>query len=357
MKSQTATATVVPSRKLVCCAVQEEEYCFDLSDVSSITRAHQIVPCTDQEEGLSVGVPIGQRELIGLIGWIGTQQTKLPVYDLAQRLQPGSQPTPETAREGFVVVLKTSPSYAVRVDRITGNIALPLTQVTALPPIVVAKPEACFKDIAQVAEKWILCLDVNRLRPGTRECFRPATVPSLTTEATCFASHAEKKRCPASPQILIFLSATQLEASADTMPLFFGLSIMQSQEVVKLTKIIPVPNAPSYVYGIINWHNLPVPIIDLKARLGLTTTIAQPHLLDPQSRLLIVRAAQSAGLLGIPVTPEIKTFRLPIPYQPLQQPLALATDLVKGVFELGKLPFVIPDLDAILTRNFALKLK
>lgn len=351
MKSQTATAALVPSRKLVCCAVQGEEYCFDLSDVYSITRAHQIVPCTDQEEG-SVGVPTGQTELIG---WVGTQETKLPVYDLAQRLQLVSEPTPETARNGFVVVLKTSPAYAVRVDRITGNIALPPTQVTALPPIVVAAPDACFKDIAQVEEKWILCLDANRLRPGGGEFPWPATVPTLTTDAARFVSHAEKKSRPASPQVLIFLPATQLEASADPTPLFFGLSIMQSQEVVKLTKIIPVPNAPPYVYGIINWRNLLVPIIDLKARLGLTTTPAQP--IDPQSRLLIVRASQSANLLGIPVTPEIKTFRLPIPYQPLQQPLALATDLVKGVFELGKLPLVIPDLDAILTQNFAPRLK
>ena len=100
-------------------------------------------------------------------------------------------------------------------------------------------------------------------------------------------------------------------------------------------------------------RNMPVPIIDLKARLGLTTTPANPKLIDPNSRLLIARAPYQTEPIGLLVHPQVKTFRLPIPYQALQQPLALASDLVKGVFDLEGTPFVIPDLDAMLTRNFA----
>ena len=350
MKSPNATAATIPPRKLICCAVQGEEYCFDLSDVHSITRAHHITPYPQQEGGSPALAPLG---------WVATQQDKLPVYDLAQRLQLAPQPAPQAAHDGFVVALKTNQPYALRVDRITGNIDLPATQMAALPPIVEVGGDPLFKGIAQLNEKWLLCADVNRLQPqgsvshteaspaimGISPTPRPGTshVVALTSEK---AHHA-------APQVLIFLPATSLEPSEDAVPLVFGLSLKQLQEVTKLTNIISVPKAPSYVLGIINWRNLPVPIIDLAARLGLTATPAKPKLIDPQSRLLIARAPQQAGLMGILVKPQVKTFRLPIPYQALQQPLALAADLVKGVFELEGTPFVIPDLDAMLTRNFA----
>ncbi len=346
MKSSTATATAIPPRKLICCAVQDEEYCFDLSDVRSITRAKHIAPYTDQENGLPAPAPLG---------WVRAQQDKLPVYDLAQRLRLAPQPTPQAAHDGFVVVLKTNQLYALRVDRITGNIDLPAMQMMALPPIVMAGRDPLFKGIAQLDEKWLLCADANRLHPPgafARTAFSQPVTGAAPVAPRPVAPAAGKTR-QASPQVLIFLPATSGAPHEEEMPLVFGLSIMQLQEVTRLTKIIEVPQSPPYVLGLINWRNLPIPIIDLKVRLGLTTTPVNPQMIDPQSRLLITRASQHAGMIGVLVTPQIKTFRLPIPYQALQEPLAVASDLVKGVFELEGTPFVIPDLEAMLTRNFA----
>lgn len=345
MKSPNATFVTPQQRRLVCCAVQEEEYCFDLSDVRSIMRANQMALPSDQEPHSAIGAPLG---------WVAAQQDRLPVYDLAHRLALAPRPDPQTSHEGFILLLKAAPSFAVRVDRITGSIALAQAQMTALPPIVAAGTDPLFQSIAQLEEKWLLCADVARLQPHTASADRPVSAVSVVPPvAVARVNNVEPPRKQAAAQVLIFLPATTSEAGGEVVPLVFGLSITQVQQVTKLTKIISVPHAPPYVLGIINWRNRPVPIIDLKARLGLSATSANPKLIDPNSRLLIARAPHQPEPIGFLVNPQIKTFRLPIPYQALQQPLALAPDLVKGVFDLEGTPFVIPDLDAMLTRNFA----
>ena len=309
-------ATSATQRRLICCAVQEEEYCFDLSDVRSITRANQIAPASDQESNSAAAAPLG---------WVAAQQDSLPVYDLAQRLALAPPPDAQTSLDGFVVLLNAAQPFALRVDRITGSLDIAHSQMAALPPIVAAGTDPLFKGIAQLEEKWLLCADVAGLQPQTA----PAPVSSAIASppmVVARAAKAEQTRKHAAAQVLIFLPATTLEPGEEDTPLVFGLSITQVHQVTKLTKIIAVPHAPPYVFGITNWRNMPVPIIDLKARLGLTTTPANPKLIDPNSRLLIARAPHQPEPIGLLVNPQVKTFRLPIPYQPLQQPLALASD-------------------------------
>ncbi len=353
MKSSDVTFTTTQQRRLVCCAVQDEEYCFDLSEVRSITRANQMAPHASPES-MSADPQLG---------WVAAQQDKLPVYDLAHRLQLAPKPDAQTSLDGFIVLLKANQPFALRVDRITGSVDIPCPQFVKLPPMVAAGTDPIFKGIAQLEEKWLLCADANQLRPRSNatsvEAVRslPEIVSSsdaIPTRTTETRSSAILRKTPS--RVLIFLPAAMLGQDEEAPPIAFGLSITQVQQVTKLTKIIPVPNAPSYVFGIINWRNLPVPVIDLKVRLGIHTTPANPKSIDPNSRLLIARGPQQTEPIGFLVTPQVKTFHLPIPYQPLQQPLTLESSFVKGIFDLEGTPFVIPDLDAILTSPIAPRL-
>lgn len=67
---------------------------------------------------------------------------------------------------------------------------------------------------------------------------------------------------------------------------FYGINVMQVQEVLRLTEIAPVPGAPSYVLGIINLRGSVVTVIDTRARFGLVTKEA-----DESSRIIIVEVA------------------------------------------------------------------
>lgn len=64
---------------------------------------------------------------------------------------------------------------------------------------------------------------------------------------------------------------------------FYGINVMQVQEVLRLTEIAPVPGAPPYVLGIINLRGSVVTVIDTRARFGLVTKEA-----DESSRIIIV---------------------------------------------------------------------
>jgi purine-binding chemotaxis protein CheW len=67
---------------------------------------------------------------------------------------------------------------------------------------------------------------------------------------------------------------------------FYGINVMQVQEVLRLTEIAPVPGAPSYVLGIINLRGNVVTVIDTRARFGLNPT--EP---TDNSRIIIVEVS------------------------------------------------------------------
>jgi purine-binding chemotaxis protein CheW len=67
-------------------------------------------------------------------------------------------------------------------------------------------------------------------------------------------------------QFITFRSGTQ-EFAAD---------IMAIREIRGWTETTPLPHAPHYVRGVINLRGVVLPVVDLKARLGLGTTDANP---------------------------------------------------------------------------------
>lgn len=339
MKSPTAaTQRRTATQKLVCYAVQEKEFCVALSEVRSLTRAHQLMPASVYQTD---GMPPP-------LGWITLQQEPVPVYDLAARLQLAPLPDAAAAREGFLIALKTTPTLALRVDRIMGSVELPNAQLLALPPIATAGTEALFQGIAEVNEKWVLCANAQRLHPAPAARSQ-STITDLTTVAPSFSVTAQiaGAQRKAAPQVLLFSVPSAAETS-----LVFGLSLAQVQEVTAPLPILPVPYAPPYVLGITNWRGVPVPIVDLEMRLGLTTTPTAPAALLAQSRLLVACGPEQRGLLGVLVQSQVKTLRLPIAYTTLTQPLTLLPEFIKGAFAWEEKPLVIPDVDAILLSHF-----
>lgn len=49
----------------------------------------------------------------------------------------------------------------------------------------------------------------------------------------------------------------------------FGIDILQVQEIKGLSRITPIPNTPPHIQGVINLRGTVVPVLDLRAKLGL----------------------------------------------------------------------------------------
>jgi len=73
----------------------------------------------------------------------------------------------------------------------------------------------------------------------------------------------------------------------------YGINVLQVQEVLRYTEIVPVPGAPDFVIGIINLRGNVVTVIDTRKCFGLA-----PHAPDDATRIVIIESGkQVAGLL------------------------------------------------------------
>ncbi len=74
----------------------------------------------------------------------------------------------------------------------------------------------------------------------------------------------------------------------------YGINVTQTQEVLRITEIAPVPGSPPFVLGIINLRGNVVTVIDMRLRLGLPAKE-----IDDDSRIVILEGEDDeiAGIL------------------------------------------------------------
>ncbi|RYG03215.1 MAG: chemotaxis protein CheW [Caulobacteraceae bacterium] len=72
----------------------------------------------------------------------------------------------------------------------------------------------------------------------------------------------------------------------------FCVDIMQVREIRGWTVATPLPRTPSYMKGVINLRGAVLPIVDLGARLGLTTS-------EPSARHVIMVVTVGGRTLGL----------------------------------------------------------
>ena len=101
----------------------------------------------------------------------------------------------------------------------------------------------------------------------------------------------------------------------------YGIPALRTREIIRLTKITPVPDMPAHVRGVINLRGRIIPVVDLRTRFGLTegatnerTCIVVVHLnLEARGQIamgLVVDAVEEVANLvagDIEPTPDFAT--------------------------------------------------
>jgi len=73
----------------------------------------------------------------------------------------------------------------------------------------------------------------------------------------------------------------------------YGVSILQVQEIKRITEITRVPHTPEYIKGVINLRGSVLPVIDLKKRLNLPAQVS-----TEDARIIIVKVKEiSVGMI------------------------------------------------------------
>jgi purine-binding chemotaxis protein CheW len=123
----------------------------------------------------------------------------------------------------------------------------------------------------------------------------------------------------------------------------FGVDILRVQEINRMLDVTRVPNAPTYVDGVINLRGKVIPIVDLRQRLGMER---KNH--DKNTRIIVVEL--SGKTLGFVVDGVREVLRIPrsVTEPPPQLVGGVREEYITAVGKLDDRLLILLDLDKIL---------
>ncbi|MGO9014793.1 MAG: chemotaxis protein CheW [Dissulfurispiraceae bacterium] len=126
----------------------------------------------------------------------------------------------------------------------------------------------------------------------------------------------------------------------------YAVDILKVQEINRMKEITRVPNAPSYVEGVINLRGKVMPVIDLRKKFGLDSKEN-----DAQSRIMIIDV--QGMTVGLVVDAVSEVLRIPSDIvDPTPQVAAEAgTEFITGIAKLEDRLIILLDMDRLIGKT------
>lgn len=124
----------------------------------------------------------------------------------------------------------------------------------------------------------------------------------------------------------------------------FAVDIHQVREVLKMSRVTPLPQSAHYIEGVINLRGEVIPVVDLRKRFELPVGVR-----NEQTRIIIVEIQNSnVGLIVDSVTEVLRLSSSAIQPPPARV-AGTRTDLIKGVGKVSDRLLIVLNLEKILT--------
>jgi purine-binding chemotaxis protein CheW len=124
----------------------------------------------------------------------------------------------------------------------------------------------------------------------------------------------------------------------------YGINVLQVQEVLRVSEIVPVPGAPDYVLGIINLRGKVVTVIDMRRSFGLPS-----HENTDASRIMIIESGkQVAGMLVDSVAEVVNIDSNQVETAP-DVGTSEASKYIQGIANHNKEILILVDVNKLLT--------
>ena len=126
----------------------------------------------------------------------------------------------------------------------------------------------------------------------------------------------------------------------------FAVDILKVREINRKISITQVPNAPSFVEGVMNLRGKVIPVIDLRKRLGLA-----PKVHDNNTRVIVVEL--DGKIVGFVVDTVREVLRIPrsITEAPPSLIANIESDLIAAVGKLEHRLLILLNLEKLLSPN------
>lgn len=124
----------------------------------------------------------------------------------------------------------------------------------------------------------------------------------------------------------------------------FAVDINQVKEVLKMSRVTPLPQSAHYIEGVINLRGEVIPVVDLRKRFELSEGER-----GEQTRIIIVEIQDSNVGLIVDSVSEVMRLASSAIQLPPAGVAGTRTDLIKGVGKVTDRLLIVLNLDKILT--------
>jgi purine-binding chemotaxis protein CheW len=170
---------------------------------------------------------------------------------------------------------------------ITGIVVDSVSEVLTIDRRILEAPPATARNVngeflkniakAENGKRLILILDETRLQVDEHLAPLAAAEAGSSLATVHAADHAGQEQSEIEQLVTFQISHEE-----------YALPIMQVKEIIKLVDIVPVPNAPEYVLGVISLRDHLLPIIDLKLRFRKRSKADATEASDESKRIVVV---------------------------------------------------------------------
>ena len=123
----------------------------------------------------------------------------------------------------------------------------------------------------------------------------------------------------------------------------YGIEITRVREIILMGEITRVPQTPHFVKGLINLRSTVIPVIDLRARFGLTEADA-----TDESRIMVVNVAGKTIGIVVDAVSEVLRVSSDQIAPPPPTVVSLGTEYLTGLVKLQKQLLLLLDIDKLL---------
>jgi purine-binding chemotaxis protein CheW len=125
----------------------------------------------------------------------------------------------------------------------------------------------------------------------------------------------------------------------------YAVDILKVQEINRMVEITTIPNAPSYVEGVINLRGKVIPVINLRKKFGL-----ELKEMDAHSRIIVVDVGKTVGLIVDSVS-EVLRLSSDTVEPPPPMTGSGSSEYILGIGKLQDRLLILLDIDSLLKRG------
>jgi purine-binding chemotaxis protein CheW len=124
----------------------------------------------------------------------------------------------------------------------------------------------------------------------------------------------------------------------------YGVEVLKVQEIIGMTQVTHVPNAPHFMKGVINLRGAVVPVVDMRLKFGM-----QQREYDSFTVIIIVEVRERLVGMIVDTVSDVAGIPLSTIQNTPHFSANLDTDFIKGIGQLDDKLVIILDVDRILT--------